>query len=171
MSQQNKHHVKRCMGMGQSMFCCDNSSPQLDIASIKPDVDFQSRFKRGNGPKDAKLRVLCLHGHGSNSDISVLQSSSLKFREHGVAADFYEGAHFTSPRDESMRSFSENPFRTWIAGTHHLVPSQELTESSFAKSLAEIVAVIDKSGPYDGEPSSFSNYLFLVFPVLVQEVR
>jgi hypothetical protein len=48
------------------------------------------RFE-GAGNKGAKLRLLCLHGHGSNTDITQLQIENLRLSAlHDTACDFFE---------------------------------------------------------------------------------
>ena len=66
-------------------------------------------------PRFTRLRCLCLHGHGSNNDITQMQVDNLKLEEHhGVACDLFEAAHPCDAQDDIMPFFSRAPFRSWV---------------------------------------------------------
>ena len=48
----------------------------------------QKKVQCDNGFTSSGLRMLCLHGHGSNNDITRMQIDHLQLRElHGVSCD------------------------------------------------------------------------------------
>ena len=99
------------------------------------------------------LRILCLHGHGSNNDISHLQVEFLKLREaHGVSCDYLHAATEASPQSSIFEHFSSGPFFTWFAAWWPFSSSYGIGApgGSLYESLHRIMWVVKEHGPYDG---------------------
>lgn len=80
------------------------------------------------------LKILALHGRGSNNDITSIQLSSLKCSSRCVA-DLLAAPHSASPQNSVFRMFSERPFHEWGSDTD---------------TIRGVLAYIEKHGPYDG---------------------
>ncbi len=106
-------------------------------------------------PRFTRLRCLCLHGHGSNNDITQMQVDNLKLEEHhGVACDLFEAAHPCDAQDDIMPFFSRAPFRSWVGSgswdlTRADAEEEEDMRASLVRSLREVAAVAREHGPYD----------------------
>ena len=114
-----------------------------------------TRFRRGAQPKtgDRGLRMLCLHGRGSNNDITRMQVDNLLFETvHGVACDMLCATEETSPQNEMMPHFTDEPFYSWfsIYWLNHGCMGIGSEGGSLHTSLLRIVKVIEAHGPYDG---------------------
>lgn len=95
------------------------------------------------------LRMLCLHGHGSNNDITMLQVHNLLLREtHGISCDLFEAELETSANVPALEMFSDRPFRTWFRW--YMPTAGPLATSTLDDSLERIMAVVREQGPYDG---------------------
>jgi len=104
--------------------------------------DLEQRFSAA--PKPGRLRMLCLHGHRSNNDITKLQVGNIKLEPaHGVSCDFFEGHIIAPARDSTLAMFSEGPFKTWI--------DVNSPNESLERSLRDIMAIVKAHGPYDGK--------------------
>ena len=99
------------------------------------------------------LRLLCLHGHGANNDITAMQVEHLMLRDvHGVSCDLLQATDETSPQSSVFIDFSDQPFYTWFnhwwftTGKHGVGAKG----GSLHKALQRVMAVWQKHGPYDG---------------------
>lgn len=96
--------------------------------------------------------MLCLHGHGSNSDITSMQLAFLLAREHGIACDCLNATIECGPQTPVFYSFSDGAFFTWFnswwAASGRLGVGRE--GGSLHQSLVRIMVHVDNHGPYDG---------------------
>ena len=100
-------------------------------------------------PRRSRLRLLCLHGHGSNSDITEMQLTSLQLQDvHGVSCDRLEAELTHAASNATLAQLSERPFRTWFHWTKSSADS--FTTTNLEESLERIMAAVSKYGPYDG---------------------
>ena len=110
------------------------------------ELDPQPRRRSG-------LRLLCLHGHGSNNDISKLHAEFLLLREvHGVACDFLEASEQVSAQSWAIEQLSEGPYYTWFSSLWLRSGPYGVGSpgGSLHVSLLRIMSVVEKHGPYDG---------------------
>jgi hypothetical protein len=108
------------------------------------DVSSDRELRFSAAPKPGRLRMLCLHGHRSNNDITKLQVGNLRLEPaHGVSCDFFEGHIIAPARDSTLAMFSEGPFKTWI--------DVNSPNESLERSLRDIMTIIETHGPYDGK--------------------
>lgn len=85
--------------------------------------------------------MLCLHGRGSNNDVSELQLMNL--RMPGVACDFFQGRIECPPQSPLLPMFcTQQHFYSWI--------DDENPMKSLHQSFAEIMEVVETRGPFDG---------------------
>ena len=82
------------------------------------------------------MRLLCLHGYGSNNDITAFQMSSLGLQRF-VEVDLFHGGIDCGPSDGKFQVLSERPFHAWY-------------HDDVGPALRRILAVIQRHGPYDG---------------------
>ena len=97
--------------------------------------------------------MLCLHGHGSNNDITRLQMANLRMREHGVVCDLLEATVQAEAQNEMLTLLSEGPFFTWFNFfSHGSMPFVELKHrsSTLQASLKRVMWYVQRYGPYDG---------------------
>ena len=90
-------------------------------------------------------RLLCLHGHNSNSDITRIQVMGLKL-PRVARCEFLHAPHLGSPSLE-LEKFSEGPWYTWGA---KLSSSSSSLENNWRRSLKYLAEFIKDNGPYDG---------------------
>ena len=98
------------------------------------------------------LRLLCLHGHGSNNDITTMQITHTMMREvHGVSCDMYEATLEASAHNELFYMFSERPFYTWFHHWWFITGTSGIGRrgGSLHHSLQRVIAIIEAHGPYD----------------------
>lgn len=93
------------------------------------------------GPPGRPLRLLALHGTGSNNDITSIQLVSLEWHEKAVV-DCLAGPLGASPYNSSFPLMSELPFKTWWRGG--------ATAQTLRPALVGVLGFIDAHGPYDG---------------------
>lgn len=103
------------------------------------------------------LRILCLHGRGSNNDITDMQINFTSLRDvHGVSCDCLEATEEVEPYANNFEDFSDRPFYSWFsfgpplsswfsAATPAGAPGGDLHTS-----LLRVMAVIQQCGPFDG---------------------
>ena len=63
-----------------------------------------------------ELRLLCLHGRGSNNDITALQFNNMRLRTR-LSLDFLHGPEQASAQSSTFELFSAKPFQAWWSGT------------------------------------------------------
>jgi hypothetical protein len=88
------------------------------------------RCKRTGRP----LKILALHGRGSNNDITAIQLSSLEIPTRCVA-DLLSAPHSSSPQSDVFHMLSNREFHEW---------------GHDEKALKGVLAYIERYGPYDG---------------------
>eukprot|EP00900_Chrysochromulina_parva_P005082 jgi/Chrpa1/14575/Chrysochromulina_OHIO_Genome00021918-RA len=114
------------------------------------EMDLTTRFCADvQRQRRSKLRVLCLHGHGSNNDITQLQLIGLALREiHGVSCDVVEATIEASAQNSTLEMLSERPFRTWFRWW--MLGTNIFATTSLDESLEQLMQVVERYGPYDG---------------------
>lgn len=100
--------------------------------------DAESPIRNAQGEP---LRLLCLHGRGSNNDITHMQMSSIGLSQL-AHLDFLEGPEAAAPASNLFPEFSKRPFHTWTT-----FPTEE---RKLEQILRYVLRHIDRSGPYDG---------------------
>lgn len=95
------------------------------------------RSKRDNR---LPARVLCLHGSGSNSDVTSVQLFALGAAERFVV-DTLSGPVPAAPADAAFAMLSDGKFYSWWDGG---------PDGSADGALAGVLAFIARHGPYDG---------------------
>ena len=88
------------------------------------------RCKRTGRP----LKILALHGRGSNNDITAIQLSSLEVPTRCVA-DLLSAPHSSSPQSDVFHMLSNRPFHEW---------------GHDEDALKGVLAYIERHDPYDG---------------------
>ena len=88
------------------------------------------RCKRTGRP----LKILALHGRGSNNDITAIQLSSLEVPTRCVA-DLLSAPHDSSPQSNVFHMLSNRTFHQW---------------GHDEDALKGVLAYIERHGPYDG---------------------
>ena len=88
------------------------------------------RCKRTGRP----LKILALHGRGSNNDITSIQLSSLEVPTRCVA-DLLSAPHDSSPQSDVFHMLSNRSFHEW---------------GHDEAALKGVLAYIERYGPYDG---------------------
>ena len=132
-----------------------------EIAGLECDPMQQeiTGFERDPMPHDGRhLRLLMLHGHCSNNDISRMQARHLGLADvHGIQCDFFCASLEASSYDDTLEAFSDKPFYTWF--NHWTLSAPKWMQGflnasnrsgSLRNSLARILHVIRRYGPYDG---------------------
>lgn len=129
---------------------------QKPVSSFVAHADGTPRLQQSPRSQTARLRCLCLHGYGSNNEITEMQVDNLKLEALGVACDFMEAAHACPPQNETLRAFSDRPFRSWVlrptSGWDIASADGSQTEAlrtSLVRSLRDVAAVAAAYGPYD----------------------
>ena len=99
---------------------------------------FKASRHRAHLPRCKKtgrpLKILALHGRGSNNDITSIQLSSLEVPTRCVA-DLLSAPHSSSPQSDVFHMLSNRPFHEW---------------GHDEKALKGVLAYIERYGPYDG---------------------
>lgn len=104
------------------------------------------------GEAPSQLRMLCLHGSSSNSDITELQMLSLRLRERGIDCDYLHAPFsVNSPQSSSMSLFSEGPWYTWCnVGPSHMLGIRSVPPYEYNEGCRSIMEHVQAHGPYDG---------------------
>ena len=114
------------------------------------------------GSSSGSLRVLCLHGHNSNSDITSIQITGLNLSKHCRCMM----AHGQWPGEDSgLSTFSDGPWHTWArrgSTTYWNVNDWE-------GSLQYVADLITEHGPFDGV-YAFSQRAALVTELTAPEI-
>jgi len=87
------------------------------------------------------LRLLCLHGKGSNNDITAIQLVSLDVHTC-VEADLVQGGLRSAAYSPLFRQLSDRQFRAWVED----VVSPEGLEGA----MRRVLEIVKRHGPYDG---------------------
>ena len=82
------------------------ASAEISPEELKRDYvkeEGKDHFKPGF---PGRLRVLCLHGYGSNNDITQLQTNNLLLKKHGVSCDMLQATTETWAQNETLELLS-----------------------------------------------------------------
>ena len=88
-----------------------------------------------------ELRLLCLHGRGSNNDITALQFNNMRLRTR-LSLDFLHGPELASAQSSTFELFSAKPFQAWWSGT--------LSAAKLRRLVAYLEHYVARLGPFDG---------------------
>jgi hypothetical protein len=133
-----------------SMFVQD-ISPEIAEAMIEP-TPGERHFER-DSERSRKLRMLCLHGHGSNNQVTEIQLFHMMMqRVHGVSCDKFSATIETLPESLALAQILDGPFHTWFYPWWFKSGPWAVGQpgGSLHASLQRLLAVIKKHGPYDG---------------------
>lgn len=131
---------------------------KMGAAASEP-IDDESQFVPDPEPRRwSGLRILCLHGHASNNDITEMQVAHLRLRQrHGISCDVFRGETETMfPSNSTFELFSDGPFYTWfdnsvaIKGWLYNKLGRDTQSSSLEAALRRVMALVQARGPYDG---------------------
>ena len=137
------------MGAAEST---DRSAPDFNYAADEQ----EKHFLPGDPLPGKALRLLCLHGHGSNNDITRLQINNLRLHEHGVVCDLLEATKETGAQNEMLELLSAGPFYTWfdflgtIARSAMPFTEHQHRSASLQAALKRVMWYVKQNGPYDG---------------------
>ena len=92
-----------------------------------------------------KPRVLCLHGRGSNNDITEFQVMGLKLTDKFTPV-YLQAPHKTISWHQSLNQISKGPFYSWADSSASLSDQEDQWEES----LVYIAEYCNKHGPFDG---------------------
>eukprot|EP00966_Prymnesium_polylepis_P326738 7382642-Prymnesium_polylepis.2 len=116
--------------------------------------DEQWRHFIGGGPAHGRLRLLCVHGYGSNNDITRLQVANLRLREHGVDCDLLEATIPAPAQNEMLEMLSPGPFYSWFDWSFMQLAlgrfGRSHSSATLHASLRRVMWYIAHHGPYDG---------------------
>jgi len=123
----------------------------------EPDVDAARRFVRGKPVANRRLRVLCLHGHGSTNAITEMQTTHLQLGKlHGVECDFLCAQLEVGANDAAIGMLSNGPYLSWFSWTTSEILGVAVGRGPGAAggtlhdSLCRVLAHVAAHGPYDG---------------------
>lgn len=108
---------------------------------VSPNAYFTAAPPLPPGQARRTLRVLCLHGHGSNSDITTLQLGNMGLLPR-LSVDFLHAPFAAGAQSAMFAAFTDKPFHTWW--------EEPLTSAGLGQSLRYVLRHIAESGPYDG---------------------
>ena len=89
----------------------------------------------------ARPRILCLHGRGSNNDITQFQMVHTRLAQH-CDCDLLHAPHPDSAYSSDFHLLSQQPFYAWWFG--------EIDGPRLARVLRRVLRYIERFGPYDG---------------------
>jgi len=94
------------------------------------------------------LRMLCLSGHASKSEITEMQTMHLQLAElHGVELDFIDGPFSVDTAYEAqIQEYLDGPFFTWSDPKLPLQMSRE----QLGEAIQYILDAVYERGPFDG---------------------
>lgn len=99
----------------------------------------------GRGPlvngRGRPLRILALHGRGSNNDITAIQLVSLELHDR-CRVDALAAPIDDAPYSRYFSLLSERKFRRWWRGA--------ASPDALEPALRGVLAFVDARGPYDG---------------------
>ena len=91
-------------------------------------------------------RILCLHGGGSNDDITQFQTGGLRLT-HRAECLFLNAPHVVNYCYPGLSKFSKGPWRVW-APTKGMMFSNH--QDQWDESLEYIAKFCEENGPFDG---------------------
>ncbi|KAJ8610682.1 hypothetical protein CTAYLR_005665 [Chrysophaeum taylorii] len=107
----------------------------LDLDVYADMLDPNLAIKRNGRP----LRLLCLHGHGSNNDITAIQMCSLGLHSR-CSVDLLHGAQPCAPQAWTFTQLSARPFKSWW----------DMRGGGLEAALRRVLLAVEEHGPYDG---------------------
>ena len=93
----------------------------------------------------AKPRILCLHGGGSNNDITPFQTGGLQLCKR-MECVYLHAPHVIPWCNPGLNRFSDGPFYVWADPTKSL----EVQEDQWDESLEYLAKYMKENGPFDG---------------------
>lgn len=93
-----------------------------------------------------KPKILCLHGGGSNSDITVFQTMGLSLTKH-MECMYVDAPHIVNYCYPGLNRLSDGPFRVW-AMPHGASESDQ--QSQWDQSLQFLADYCNEHGPFEG---------------------
>lgn len=102
-----------------------------------------------------RLRLLCLHGHGSNSEITQMQVAYLQLaKKHAVKCDFLSATIEVGANDRTIAMLSKGPYYSWFNWSavfgEIFGMGPGLDGGSLHTSLCRVLQHVAEHGPYDG---------------------
>lgn len=127
----------------------------LDGRVRMSDREFNGGYCPDEVPRRRRgLRILCLHGSGSNNDITDMQVNFLSLRDvQGVACDLFEATVQAPMAENNFEDFSDRAFFTWFDTWSERLPWADWPGApggSLHTSLLRAMATIQQHGPFDG---------------------
>jgi len=123
----------------------------------------QTRLKT-SGSQDKPLRILCMHGHNSNSDITEIQIAALRLSKHASCSTLH--GLWQGSAGSGLANFSDGPWYTW-AGRKSMGLQWDL--ESWEASQRYLIEYVQQHGPFDGV-YAFSQGVALTTTVCAPEV-
>lgn len=99
-------------------------------------------------PPWRRIRVLCLSGHASRSEVTQVQAMHLQLEEkHGMELSFLDGPFETpEPYDPSLRHGLVGPFHTWATVENGKYRDREQLRAG----VDHVLTHVAQQGPFDG---------------------
>jgi len=114
---------------------------EISADAIKKIRDISLPFLRNTNKGFKKpMKLLCLHGHGANNDITRIQLASIGLYQK-VELDIIHGKYECNAEVPAFQRLSKEPFWSWW---------DIKTPTSMYKVLMSLVKTIERHGPYDG---------------------
>jgi len=123
---------------------------------IEGEEEAKRRYVRGNEVANQRLRMLCLHGHGSNNEMTQMQMQHLQLaKRHDVRCDFLCAQIEVGPNDSTIAMLSKGPFYSWFNWSSAIVGEiigrgPGAAGGTLHDSLCRVLKHIEAHGPYDG---------------------
>jgi hypothetical protein len=122
---------------------------------MEGEEEAKRRYLRGEKVANQRLRMLCLHGHGSNNEMTLMQAQHLQFKKHKVQCDFLCAQIEVGPNDYTIAMLSKGPFFSWFNWSSAIVGEvigrgPGAAGGTLHNSLCRVLNHIEVHGPYDG---------------------
>lgn len=103
----------------------------------------------------SKARILALHGHGSNSEITRLQMLNLGLLKQNYEIVYINGpfaANIPDPTIENLLALESGPWFSWLPGKLDKVGAEngEVLADAICKSILVVLSNLELHGPFDG---------------------
>jgi hypothetical protein len=112
------------------------------------------RYVRGEKMANQRLRMLCLHGYGSNNEMTQMQMQHLQLSKK-VQCDLLCAQIEVGPNDSTIAALSKGPFYSWFNWSAAIVGEvigigPGAAGGTLHDSLWRVLEHIKIHGPYDG---------------------
>ncbi|MDR6232423.1 AMP-binding protein [Pseudomonas oryzihabitans] len=105
------------------------------------------------GDSVSRIRILALHGRGSNSDVTRMQLKNLGLSESDYDVVYANGplsADMPGPGIEALEGLVSGPWYAWLPAEDDESASGDVLTTAVCDAVLSVLSILEEKGPFDG---------------------